>query len=291
MSALAEPLLESAALTWQLSRSSCAVDPAAGESCRWHHGLWPWLRLMSLATSPARFATFYGAAFAREIPHGAAARVLLSGAADFELLAQVARAFAARGAVPELTAIDLCETPLAQSRRYAERAGLRIATQRTDVLDYSAERPFDAITSDSFLGQFPPQDRERLIARWAALLRPGGAVITVNRLRPNADPERRVGFSAEQARDFVAAVSQAARAVPELLRPEPGELAECAARYAARQGAWPVRSAEEVEALFARGGFEMAQLEVGPIAGEPARATAPTLAGGSHYARMVAHRR
>jgi SAM-dependent methyltransferase len=267
------------------------VDPATGESCRWHHGLWPWLRLMGLATSPARFAEFYRAAFEGEIARSGAARVLLSGAADFEMLAQAASAFAARGVVPELTLIDLCETPLAQSRRYAERSGIRMTTQRVDLLEYAAEHRFDAISSDSFLGQFTPRDRERLIARWASLLRPGGAVITVNRLRPDADPERRVGFSEEQAHDFVAAVTQAALALPEAQRPEPGELAACAARYAARQGAWPVRSAAELEALFARGGFEIAQLEVGPIAGEAARPSAPTLAGGSHYARVVARKR
>ena len=85
-------LLAAAQYAWELSRRSCRVDPATGESCRWHHGLWPWLRLMSLNTSPALFADFYAAALARALERGSAPRVLVSGAADFEMLAQVEQA-------------------------------------------------------------------------------------------------------------------------------------------------------------------------------------------------------
>ncbi len=246
---------------------------------------------MNLNTSPARFAEFYRAALALAIADNAAPRILLSGAADFEMLAQVASACATCGTAPDLTLIDLCETPLAQSRWYAERCHVPLTTQRTNVLDFAVARPFEVICSDSFLGQFSPQARERLIARWASLLRPGGTVITVNRLRPDADPNRRVGFSAEQARAFVTTVEEAARGLPASMRPEPAELAHCAARYAATQGAWPVRSAAEIEALFARGGFEVTRLEAAPIAGDDERATAPTLAGGAAYARVVARMR
>jgi SAM-dependent methyltransferase len=290
MSAARELLLENATRTWNLSRESCRVDPASGRIRRWHHGLWPWLRLMNLNTSPARFAEFYGPALARALEGAEAKRILLSGAADFEMLAQVANACGARAASVHFALIDLCETSLAQGRWYAERSGLELTTRRSDILEFESEQPFDAICSDSFLGQFSPAARERLIARWARLLRSGGRVITVNRLRPDADPERRVGFSAEQASAFVASVEAAARTLPQAARPEPAELADCAARYAARQGAWPVRSAAEVEALFARGGFEVTQLEAAPIAGALAGPTAPTLAGGSLYVRVVAKR-
>lgn len=288
---LPEPLLEAAPRAWEISRTACRIDLATGESCRWHHGLWPFLRLMNLATSPARFAEFYDAALAGAIAGEPAPRVLLSGAADFAMLAQLARACDARGVSADAVLIDLCETPLALSRWYAERSALSLATRRVDVLEYGAERPFDVVCSDSFLGQFSPQARERLLAKWAALLRPGGSVITVNRLRPEADPDRRVGFSPEQAEKFVTAVAAAAETLPAAIRPERAELVACAARYAARQGAWPVRSAAELEALFARAGFRVARLEVAPIRGEASGPAAPTLAGDSLYVRVVATRR
>jgi len=283
--------IEAAALAWELSRQTCAVDPGTGESCRWHHGLWPWLGLVGLSTSPSRFSEFYRAAFARALAGRREARILVSGAADLEMLAQLDGACAACGVAPDVTAIDLCETPLALSRRYAERRGLRVASERSDILAYAPPARFDVVCSDSFLGQFAPLARERLVARWASLLRPGGSAITVNRLRPDADPERRVEFSAEQARAFVESVRSAAEQLPARARPPLEELVAEAARYARRQGAWPVRSAAELEALFARAGFEAVRIEVAPIAGAASRATAPTVAGGAPYARIEARLR
>jgi SAM-dependent methyltransferase len=280
--------IEAAALAWELSRRTCSMDPETGESCRWHHGLWPWLGVLGLSTSPARFSEFYRAAFGRALAGRREARVLVSGAADAEMLARVESACAAWGVAPDVTAIDLCETPLALSRRYGERSGLRVATERSDVLAYAPAARFDVVCSDSFLGQFAPPARERLIAHWASLLSPGGSVITVNRLRPDADPERRVEFSPEQARAFVDSVRSAAEQIPARARPPLAELEAEAARYARRQSAWPVRSAAELEALFARDGFEVVRLEVAPIAGAAPRATAPTVAGGAPYARIEA---
>lgn len=284
-------LVDAAPYAWELSRQSCRVDPATGDSCRWHHGLWPWLRLMNLNTSPERFAGFYAAAFARALAGRDSPRILVSGAADFEMLAQVEAACRRVGAAAELAVVDLCETPLALNRWYAERRGLRLATERGDILDCVADRPFDVVCSDSFLGQFPVEARERLVARWASLLKRGGSVITVNRLRPDADAASRVGFSGEQASAFVDRVRDAASELPELIRPSQAELAFEAARYTQHQGAWPVRSAAELEALFARAGFEVVAVQVAPIAGEAPRATAPTLAGGALYARIEARLR
>lgn len=246
---------------------------------------------MNLNTSPARFSEFYRAAFARALAGRGAARILVSGAADREMLAQVGYACVALAMTPEIVALDLCETPLALARWHAQRRGLRVVTERADVLAYAPGAVFDVVCSDSFLGQFPPRARERLIARWASLLGPGGSVITVNRLRPDSDPERRVAFSAEEADAFVEAVRAAAGQIAAAERPPIEELVAEAARYARRQGAWPVRSAAELEALFARGGLEIVRLEVAPIAGETARATAPTLAGGARYARIEARSR
>jgi SAM-dependent methyltransferase len=283
--------IEAAALAWEVSRQTCSVDPGTGESCRWHHGLWPWLGVLGLNTSPARFSEFYRAAFGRTLAGRGEARVLISGAADLEMLAQADAACAVCGVAPDVTAVDLCETPLALSRRYGERRGLRVATERSDILAYAPGARFDVVCSDSFLGQFAPLARERLIARWAALLRPGGSVITVNRLRPDADPERRVEFSPEQARSFVESVRSAAEQLPARARPPLEELVAEAGRYAQRQGAWPVRSAAELEAPFARAGLEVVRLEVAPIAGAALRTTAPTVAGGAPYARIEARLR
>ena len=280
-------LAESAALVWELSRRSCRVDPATRESCRWQHGLWLWLRALGLNTSPARFAPFYREALQSALGRRPAPRILVSGAADSEMLARVADA-CAEPRRATIALVDLCETPLALSRRFAAERGLDVATQRADVLAYAPAVAFDAICTDSFLGQFAPAARARLVAHWARLLARGGSVITVNRLRPGADPEQRVSFTPEQAHAFSESVLSAAAELPEELRPSRADLAREVARYTQRQRAWPVRSAEELEALFARAGFKVESLEVAPMDGGAAQATAPTLAGGALYARIHA---
>jgi SAM-dependent methyltransferase len=280
--------MERAAFAWELSREACTVDPASGQSCRWHHGLWPWLRALDLNTSPARFARFYRESLSAALRGRSAPRVLISGAADDEMLACVVEACADPKA--EIAVVDLCETPLALARRFARSRGLTLATSRGDVLHYVPREPVDVICTDSFLGQFSPLARDRLVSHWARLLRSGGSLITVNRLRPGANPEQRIGFSEAQAHAFREVVLSSAAKLPASVRPDAVELAREVERYARLQGAWPVRSADELAGMLARAGFELASLEVSPADDAAAHESAPTLAGGAPYARVHARR-
>jgi SAM-dependent methyltransferase len=280
--------MERAAFAWELSREACTVDPASGQSCRWHHGLWPWLRALDLNTSPARFARFYRESLSAALRGRSAPRVLISGAADDEMLACVVEACADPKA--EIAVVDLCETPLALARRFARSRGLTLATSRGDVLHYVPREPVDVICTDSFLGQFSPLARDRLVSHWARLLRSGGSLITVNRLRPGANPEQRIGFSEAQAHAFREVVLSSAARLPASVRPDAVELAREVERYARLQGAWPVRSADELAGMLARAGFELASLEVSPADDAAAHESAPTLAGGAPYARVHARR-
>ena len=45
-------LLESAPLARQMAPRLCRRDSATGESCAWIHGLWQYLRLLGLASTP-----------------------------------------------------------------------------------------------------------------------------------------------------------------------------------------------------------------------------------------------
>lgn len=285
--ASAEPLEESAALAWRLAPQHCRPLPPAGEPCSWNHGLWQTLRLLDLITAPVHHAEFYRLAFA---PLAGRPKILVAAAADYGMLAQVLAACAGRGVTPEVTVIDVCETPLALCRWYAERAGVAIETQRTDVLDFGGTARYDAICTHSFLGQLPPAARARLVASWHRLLRAGGRVATVNRLRPGAAPEPRIGFSAAQAHAFVRNVVEAAagRALPM----DAAALEQAAARYAARQGAWPIASLEELRRLFEQAGFALERLSSAPVRGLARQhaVSGPTAPGAAEYAWIVAAR-
>lgn len=257
--------------------------PALCRACDWHHGLWPTLRLLGLVTEPALHADFLREAFAG-VP-GERPRVLLSGAADHALLAQLLAALGARR--PAVTVLDICATPLMLNRWFAERAGLEIATHCADILAYDSSGGFDAVCTHAFLGNFDAAARAALMRKWHALLRPGGRVITVNRLRPG-QPAQWVAFSVDQIWAYRARVEAAAKARGLEL---PG-LGRAAETYAGRQTIFPLGTATELRALVEEAGFATEHLSVAPLAAAAQqKVNAPTVPGSDDYVRLVAVRR
>ena len=283
--ALDEPLAESAPLAQELSKR-CRIGPD-GVSCAWSHGLWQYLRLLGLVTSPSHQAEFYRAAFARlAVP---SPRVLVSGAADYSMLAVVLAACRSSGAEPAVTVIDVCETPLALSRWYAARASAAIETHAADIRDFTAREPFDVVCSDNFFGRFPRAERPAVAARWASLLRRDGVAVTVNRIRAEGG-EGPVRFSSAQASAFVETVRQAARASA-ALSALGEQIADRAAAYAQRHFTYPMSSAEELRGDFESAGFAVEQLDTASAAGGNRQASSgPSVRGFQSYARLVARR-
>jgi SAM-dependent methyltransferase len=217
--------------------------------------------------------------------------VLISGAADYAMLACLLAAFRRRKVEPEITVVDRCETPLMLSRWYAERVSCKIETRRADLAEYSEVRAFDAICTHSFFSELSPGQRADVIGRWRQLLRPGGLAITANRVRPAAKAEP-AGFTPEQAQEFGAAVLRQSQSMREQIQADPLELARHAEIYAGRRRAYPLRSREEIVQLFEPAGFRMDQLSfASPMAGAQAAVSGPTTPAGAQYAYIVAVRR
>jgi SAM-dependent methyltransferase len=282
-----ESLREAAALAWRVAPNSCRPVAAGEEDCSWNHGLWLTLRLLGFLTAPEHHAEVYRAGLA---PLAAEAKVLVSAAADHGMLAEVLTAMEGRDARGSV--VDICETPLALARWHAGKRGAAIETERADILSFQSAASFDAVCTHSFLGQFPPAARRRLVRRWHALLRPGGRVVTVNRLRPGAPAEARVGFSEAQAAAFVRNVLEAARGREAELPVHGAALERAAHRYAARQGAWPIGSAAELRRLFEDAGFREVRVDGAPESGLARRhaVSGPTTPGSAQYAAIVAVR-
>jgi hypothetical protein len=283
-----EPLALSAPLALAWSRTLCRYVDASGESCAAFHGIWQYLRLLELNTGPRDHAIFYLEALRPLIRRGAR-RVLISGSADYAMPAVVLWAFAAEAVEPDLTVVDACETPLRISAWYADRYGHRLATVVADILDYRPQRRFDIVCTDSFLGLFATEGRRRLIGSWREMLAPGGALVSVNRIRPGAG--ELVGFAPEQARIFRERVI--GKAVETHL---PGvsadELAALVDGYLRHRVVFPLRSVDELTSLLEAGGFRLQSLAADPIGGGAAVApSGPTMRDGATYARFVALRR
>lgn len=283
-----EALAESAALAHRQAPALCRRDPT-GDSCAWHHGLWPTLRALGLVTEPALHGEFLRDAFTALASPATCPRLLLCGAADHALLAQALAALGPQGAA--ITVLDLCETPLMLNRWYAQRAGAPISTRRSDILDYASGEPFDAICTHAFLGNFDGQQRVALMAKWRELLRPGGCVITVNRLRPGRGTGR-ITFGPEQVRAYRERVLKAAQSVGTALPMTAAQLAADAETYAGRQFIYPLQSVDELRALFEQGEFAIEHLSTAPLA-QAARqpVDVPTMPSGDDYAHLIAVRR
>jgi hypothetical protein len=289
--AVDEPIASSARLALELASTLCHKDPATGVSCAWYHGPWQLFRLMGLVMTPAQHAEFYQTAIDAVARPGSTRHVLISAAADYSMLAHVLAALRARNVASQVTVVDVCDTPLALNRWYAEQIGYPIQTCRRDIFEYAADQPFDLICTNAFFGRFPLERHLPLVEKWRELLGRGGAVITVNRILPSASVEAGV-FSPEQAGAFRAAVSRAAEFLPRQAAIDPRELDRLAELYTAHQLAYPVRTREEFQALFEQAGFALEHISWGqiPFAGTRRDVSGPGVPGTSEYGRIIAIR-
>ncbi len=288
MDSLREPLELSAPIARRLASALCRRDPATGESCAWYHGLWQFLRLMRLVDPLERHAEFFATALEPAAGGRGAPRVLISGTADYAMLAHVLAASRGRGAVPSVTVLDRCETPLELNRWYAARVASPVETVCCDILDFAAPG-FDAICTHAFLGRFAPRQRPGLLERWRLLLRPGGRVVTVTPVRAG-DAAVAVGFSPRDAALLREAVQRGAEALEPALSADAHDLVRDADAYAARHRVYRVRSHEELIGLFEQSGFRVVHhSRVLPAAADGA-IHGPTMTGSAEYARIVAVR-
>lgn len=263
---------------------------ADGTRCDWFHGIWQVLRLLGLNTTPEHHAAFFQDSLRRLAAPSAAPRVLISGTADYSMLARLLPAFRERGATPAVTVVDRCETALMLNRWYAEREGLAIATERSDMLAYAGSPGYDVICTHSFIGQFDLERRAQLFSLWRRLLRPGGLLLTINRMRPEVGSAW-LGYSQQQGQALAENVRSNASRLSSVVGASAEELREAALRYASHMGAWPVRSEFEIRALCEASGFRVEHLSAEPVV-LPAGGglSAPTVPGGASYARLAARR-
>jgi SAM-dependent methyltransferase len=291
MNDVAEPLELSAPLAWRLAPALCRKDPESGEDCSSIHGFWQYLRLLGLASTPDQHSGFFRCALGAVKADAGAPRVLVSGSADYSMLVQVLAAFRGSGVGPDITVLDVCETPLELNRWYAERVGRRIEIRCSDISAYREVHTFDAVCTHSFLAELSPAQRVAALAKWRELLRPGGAAITVNRLRPGAVADW-ARFSRDQVQAFRDAVLRRAESRKDSLGVDPTELAQAAEIYASSRRAYPVRSLEEMQELFEHSGFEVEHLSCDIVTTATGRdLSGPTTPACADYARIVARRK
>jgi SAM-dependent methyltransferase len=206
------------------------------------------------------------------------------------MLAHLKCAYNEHNSALQTTLVDRCQTPLLLNRWYADRYGVALTTVADDVLEYAAERPFDLVCTHSFLGRFDGESRRRLVARWHALLRPGGLVVTTQRIRPNTDAYRNA-YADQDARDLSARVATAARAFHQPLTVDPDELAEAAYEFAIRKGGYVIRTNREITDVFEAQGFDIEQADDGTNDERSGDRPSSTAGKETYRMRVVARKR
>ena len=176
------------------------------------------------------------------------------------MLAQVLAGFQAAGVVPQLSLFDRCATPIKLNQWFAERHGQTIEATVSDAASYASDAAFDVVCTHCFLGYFTKDERPALFAKWNALLRPGGYVVTVNPIR-NVDNDDFVGFGEQQAAAFAARALAAAKDNPEACSGRTDELARRVRAFTDNFGSYPVRSVAEFRGLFEDAGFAVEECE------------------------------
>jgi SAM-dependent methyltransferase len=282
-----ELLERSAPLARALADALCRT-PNGNDDCGALHGVWPDLRLLQLAAEPQRHADFYADALGARIALGDASRALISGCADWGMLATTAAAYRNRGAALAATVIDRCPTPLLLCAWYGAEIDLPVRTAVADACLFAEHGSFDVIATHSLLTYRALDGRRQLVANWARLLRPGGAVVTVTRLdvgtAPPAEP------APERAQRFGELVVQRLGELG-IVR-DGAQLRARAERFALAQVSHPVGGDADVQALFEAQGFDVVRLDVRQLEGmlgsrEPVRGAARS----GTYAEIVAVKR
>ncbi|MFO7764363.1 MAG: class I SAM-dependent methyltransferase [Wenzhouxiangellaceae bacterium] len=255
---LDEPLGESAPLAHEWAQHLCPNLSAEPEGCDWYHGSWQYLRLLGVFESIRSDDDFLLPALRRLI-EGGARRFLVSGAADYALLARIRAAAGPQAAALEVTVADRCRTPLELNAWYARRAGLRLKTVQADVLAPPLPARYDVICTHSFLCFFTAEQREELLRRWHTGLLPGGRVLTAQRVRAG-DRDSRIHYLPEQVAALVQKARDLAEASP-ALGVSPERAARLAEGYARNHWTHLIAHPDELRQPFLKAGFELEVFE------------------------------
>lgn len=273
-----EPLDESAPIAWREAPRSCPPE------CRDYHRVWQYLRLLGVITTVRTNTAFLQHTFgALRTTHP---RVMVAATADYGMLAQLHHAYGEHSL--DVTVLDRCPTAIALNRWYGERVGRLVHDVVGDLLTFETSQPFDLVTTHNLLGRFDDEGRRRLLSTWYRSLRPGGVVVTTQRVRPNWT-KAQYRYTSDETVELGARVCDAARRAG-LVEPTPDELGETARAYAGAKETSTIRSTSAVVEAFEVAGFVVDRVDEGGMAERHADRPSSTAGLDTFRMRIVAHR-
>lgn len=265
---------------WQMSGRSCNV------TCQTYHKVRPLLRCLGLSAEPADQADFFKSSFTAAIQSGAR-DILICGSSDTAMPEMVLAIADAMSVPVQLHLLDICKTPGQLALKHCQSTPSNLRVETANILNWTTALRFDAIVTHSLLGQFSPDMRPALFAKWHQLLRPGGQVITVNRIRPQ---------SKVRSYNSDTAMALADETVRRYESGNPGggigsdELHRAVMDYCRDRRSYPVESVGQVSGLCTEAGLEIRMLEARKSTPRSAGLSGPAMPDGGTYCHLVAAR-
>lgn len=254
--------------------------------CRWYHGNWHLLKALGIVSTSTVHDERIAEMLKPAIGDQPVPRILLAGSADESLLDVAERACRGLGVDAELTALDMCRTPLACMESYASRHGLDVATRQTDILEFDTDERFDVILTHAFMGNFDEAGRQRLVGKWKELLSERGRIVTIQRVRSPSSPSV-VRFSARQKADFVAAAIHATEREGAAHSFDVDAARQAAIEFSKGFSVHSIKSKSALEKLFLDAGLAFHHLEYRRL-DQKDNLSGPSVPSGGEYAHVVA---
>jgi len=133
-----------------------------------------------------------------------------------------------------------------------------IDMHQKEIADFEPAETFDLVCTHGFLGWFAPAARQRIVATWHRLLRPGGVVLTASSLRHS------VGLTDDEVSSFGNRGNQAHAEARRRFGLDAETIDRWADRYARRTTHYMPVSLADVEAMFTEEGFTFRELATAP---------------------------
>ena len=213
---IAEPLEQSAPIAFETAMAQCEPE-GAQRGCRAYHAVWQYLRMADVIRAVRVDGPLFAAAVAAQAARAPLRRILISGTADYSMLAYLSHAAARAGVSPVFDVIDQCTTALTMNEWFGARRGIAVRTVLTDVTAYRPTERYDLIATHSFLYWANAEQRTQLFRNWRDWLAPEGRLCFSNRIEsiapsPGAPPP--VGHTGEMVSKFLRRRAELGIALP-----------------------------------------------------------------------------
>ena len=196
---LQEDLIISAPLLFDLvEKHSCTYYN--GTSFDWYHKSWQFLRILDKVSTPTWHTEFYFDVLSKHLKKNS--KILISGTADYTILAIIIEASKRLSIKPDITIIDICLAPLKICEWYSKKENYEVKISQFDILiDENVENvKYDLIITDAFLTRFDDANKKSILGFWKNSISKNGIIVTTIRI-DEADPF--VQISRKEKENFV----------------------------------------------------------------------------------------